>query len=303
MPTTFLESFGGSLGQRWFTTLFTPAFVFWLGGLMVLVEYWGWNRITAWWEALGEPTQYGLLVGSLLLIAASAGVVRQFDLAVIQFLEGYWPGWMGSLRRRLIHRQRRLVQQKEKRWQQLALQHDRQGLTSEEMAEYVALDYELRQFPAQSDRLMPTQLGNRLRAAEEQPRYKYGLDAIICWPRLWLLLPDSAKKELQESRSTLNNAARMWLWSLLFLIWGLWIFWAIPIGVLVAFFSYRWMVSIAITYGNLVESSFDLYRLSLYQSLHWPLPKNSAEEFQKGQQLTEYLWRGSNQIKLEFSHE
>jgi len=44
--------------------------------------------------------------------------------------------------------------------------------------------------PAESDRHMPTKLGNILRAAELRSKDKYGLDAVICWPRLWLLLPD-----------------------------------------------------------------------------------------------------------------
>jgi hypothetical protein len=66
---------------------------------------------------------------------------------------------------------------------------------------------------------MPTRLGNLLRAAERKPLEKYGLDAIICWSRLWMLLPDAVKKDLQESRADLNNAARVWLWSLLFCGW------------------------------------------------------------------------------------
>lgn len=68
------------------------------------------------------------------------------------------------------------------------------------------------QFPSQPNRLMPTKLGNILRAAESRPYDKYGLDAVICWSRLWLLLPDGVKKELQEARSNLNTAARFWLW-------------------------------------------------------------------------------------------
>jgi len=66
---------------------------------------------------------------------------------------------------------------------------------------------------------MPTRLGNLLRAAERKPLEKYGLDAILCWSRLWMLLPDAVKKDLQESRADLNNAARVWLWSLLFCGW------------------------------------------------------------------------------------
>lgn len=159
--------------------------------------------------------------------------------------------------------------------------------------EQIALDWQQQHFPLPSQ-LMPTRLGNILRAAEQRPLEKYGLDAIICWPRLWLLLPEAVKKDLQEARADLNSAARVWLWSLLFLIWatlGAW--WAIPLGILSALFAYYgWAIAAATTYGDLIEATFDLYRPLLYQSLRWNLPPEPDEERRVGRQLTEYLWRG-----------
>jgi hypothetical protein len=114
---------------------------------------------------------------------------------------------------------------------------------------------------------MPTQFGNILRPAEERPKNQYGLDTFICWPRLWLLLPDSVKTELTEARMTLNIGARIWLWSLLFLLWTPLAWWAIPAGILSAYLAYRWLLNAAIIYGDLLESAFDLYRLELYKSL------------------------------------
>lgn len=301
MPTKFLESLGGKLAEQWSAALLTPAFVFWLGGLAAFLWRFGWSRLAIWLTRQSEPIQIALLVVSLLVVAASAFVVRQFELPVIKFLEGYWPSWMRPLRRLLLQRQRHWLRQKEQRWQNLATQQDKQSLTPEEMDEFVALDWQLRQFPARPERLMPTRLGNLLRAAEEQPLNKYGLDAIICWPRLWLVLPDDVRKELQESRSELNNAARIWLWGLLFLIWTMWTPWAIIVALLSTLFAYRWMLSATETYADLLESAFDLHRVALYQSLRWPLPANPAEELQMGRQLTEYLWRGSNQTKPDFT--
>jgi hypothetical protein len=116
-----------------------------------------------------------------------------------------------------------------------------------------------------------------LRAAERRPRDHYGLDAIICWPRLWLLLPDSTKKELQAARDELNNSARLVLWSLLFLIWSIWAWWATPLGIFSALLAYRWSLEAAEVYASLIEATFDLYRALLYQALCWQMPDNPDE--------------------------
>ena len=41
---------------------------------------------------------------------------------------------------------------------------------------------------------------------------------------------------------------------------------------------------------------------SFYKALRWPLPKNPAEEHKIGQELTKYLWRGSNQNSPNFEN-
>ena len=80
----------------------------------------------------------------------------------------------------------------------------------------------LRRFPDEQQYFMPTRLGNLLKAAELRPLSKYGLDSVICWPRIWLLLPESAKTELVNARADLDTGARIWSWSILFLVWIIW---------------------------------------------------------------------------------
>lgn len=296
MPA-LLESLGSQLAERWTAMLFTPALVFWLGGLVAWLQQFGWNRLEMWLNAQSDPIQVALMAGSLLVVAASAFILQQFEQPTIQLLEGYWPSWLRGLRRRLTQHQRQSFQHKEERWQQLAAQ---QSLSAEAADEYVVLDAQLRQFPSQPARIMPTRLGNVLRSAEDLPQIKYGLDAIICWPRLWMVLPAPVKTDLQAARADLNTAARVWLWGIGFSIWAIWVWWAIPVGLLIAWFAYGWMVRTAATYATLLEAAFDLHRLTLYQSLHWPLPRNPAEEKQMGQQLTVYLWRGMTGTQPKF---
>ncbi|MEH2214062.1 hypothetical protein [Nostoc sp.] len=301
MPTKFLESLGGKLAENWAANILTPAFVFWIGGLLAWVFRFGRRPLEDWLKQQPESLLIAVMVTGLLMIAVSAFVVQKFDLSVLRFLEGYWSRWLQPLRRWMIQQQEHDFKRKDKRWQTLADKKEKQVITNEELEEYVTLDGQLMQFPSQFNRLMPTKLGNILRAAESRPYDKYGLDAVICWSRLWLVLPDGVKKELQEARSSLNTAARFWLWSLLFIVWIVWAWWAVPAALLGLIFAYYWTVDAAGVYCSLLESAFDLYRLELYKSLRWPIPINPKQEQESGKQLTIYLLRGSDQDRPIFT--
>lgn len=293
MLPKFLESLGDTLAKEWVAKVFTPAFVFWFGGFLswVLHSQANWNTLERWLNQRTLVQPLVTLVAALLVIATSAIAVQQFELPVLRLLEGYWPRWLQPLRRRLIKGQKLKAEKAEKRFQGLASKSI-QNLTPEEADEYVQLDWQLKQTPTESDRLMPTQLGNILRAAERRPLEKYGLESVICFPRLWLLLPNEVKTELTEARARLNTMARVLVWSILFWVWTLWAWWAIPIGLLSALLAYQWLLNAAAIYGDLVESAFDLHRTALYKSLRFPLPKNPTEEQHTGRALTDYLWRG-----------
>jgi len=213
MQTKFAESLGGKLAENWTANILTPAFVFWIGGLLAWVWRFGRKPLEYWLKQQPESLLIAVMVSGLLIIAVSAFVVQKLDLSILRFLEGYWSPCLFSLRRWMIRQKEYEFKQKDKRWQTLADRRDQQILTNEELEEYVTLDGQLMQFPSKPERLMPTKLGNIIRATESRPYDKYGLDAVICWPRLWLVLPNEVKKELQEARSNLNTAARFWFWS------------------------------------------------------------------------------------------
>ncbi|MBE9100212.1 hypothetical protein [Vacuolonema iberomarrocanum] len=305
MPTKLLEGFGAKLVDQWGANLLTPAFVFWLGGLLAWGDRqnWDWSDLTAFINGLEEPIQIAVLFIVLLVIIASGFVIQRFDLAVLRLFEGYWPPFLTPVRRWFLRRQHARFDRLDRRWQTLIHQKYQTALTPRALEDLAALEEELRQFPSDRDRLMPTRLGNLLRAAESRPGEKYGLDAIICWPRLWLLLPDKVKQELQTARADLNTAARLWLWGVLFILWvfmGAW--WPVLVGGSVAVFSYNWMLQAAEIYGSLLESAFDLHRMALYAALHFPLPTHPAEEQVMGKAVTEYLWRGSDRPQPEFRY-
>jgi len=57
----------------------------------------------------------------------------------------------------------------------------------------------------------------------------------------------------------------------------------------------------AATYGDLLESRYDLRRRLLYESVTWSLPQTPAEAPQLGRTLTECLWRGSDDTSPTFA--
>jgi len=299
MLPKFLETLGGDLAKQWVAKILTPAFVFWFGGVLAWGTRYGWEPFEDVLTQTSAALPIIQLISVLAIVVASATIVQRLELPVLRLLEGYWPRWMQPIKRWCVKRQKIRSDRAESRFQILASQK-LSTLTPEELEEYVQLDWQLKQTPTQSKFLMPTRLGNILRAAERRSLEKYGLESVICFPRLWLLLPNEVKIEITEARAQLNTMVRVWIWSVLFVTWGIWAWWAILVGIGSAWLAHRWMLNAAAIYGDLVESAFDLYRTALYQSLRWPLPKSPSEEPQIGQALTAYLWRGFTESELIF---
>lgn len=68
-------------------------------------------------------------------------------------------------------------------------------------------------YPINVPEVMPTSLGNVLRAAERYPRDRYGADAILTWPRLAPLVPTSFSAQVDEFRGAMEFLVVVSLWS------------------------------------------------------------------------------------------
>jgi hypothetical protein len=293
--TDVLSGLGQRLAERW-AAASLPASVFWAGALAAFLAGHGgpaaWRTLESWVQQRPAITQLALIAGALLLVATSAALAQRLVTPLLRLLEGYhWPGRLGH---RLVARSVRRGDRAMAGWRELAPWIERGGATAEQQQQFVALDRRRRCVPADPARHMPTRLGNLLRAAEARPRDKYGLDPVVCWPRLWLLLPDTTRRELAAARAGLDLGMSVWLWSMLSVGFAVWTPWALLAGG-VTTGAYLWLLAAAQRYGELLEAAFDLYRSSLYRSLRWPLPTNPAEEPAAGAALTRYLWRGSRE--------
>jgi hypothetical protein len=118
MLPKFLESLGDTLAKEWVAKVFTPAFVFWFGGLLswALHSPINWNTLEQWLSQKTLVQPLTTLIVGLLIVATSAIAVQQFELPILRLLEGYWPRWLQPLRRRLIMKQKIKAEKAEKRW-------------------------------------------------------------------------------------------------------------------------------------------------------------------------------------------
>jgi len=276
--------------DKWMGIPLKSGMLFWTGGCLAYICKI--DELSLFWKQINSVSTEQktiVILAFLMILAISEGIIRRFDTFVLRVLEGYH--WPRIIRRRRVNYINKMILEKEKRFQILANNPSRDG---QERYEFVKLDRLLMYTPKEELRL-PTRLGNFLRAVELRPYDKYGLDVFVCWPHLWMLLPDHVRKEISEARENLDAAVHIWMWGFLFIIWTVWAWWAIPAAILIIYFAYRWIWQCVKLYAQLVETAFDLHRNLLYKELRLSLPANPAEEIKQGKLLTEYLWRGSDE--------
>ena len=292
--------------------LFTGAAVFWLLGAAVVLarrnaSVLSDEGLVAGLATAARPLQDlppvaagALLVAGLVVVVGSALVAERLTPGVLRMLEGYG-------RRPAAWRSRRVRRWVAARADAMStyqtLQARRGSSTPLDADDELALSRAalvLHSIPSSGSLVMPTRLGNVLRAAELRPGQKHGVDAVSSWPRLWLVMPADARTDVGAARGELDAAARAWLWGALLVIWTPWAWWAPLLAVVVAALGYAACVRAAGTYGVLVESAFDVHLPLLYDATRVPRPTTAADERAAGERLALYLHAGSDDPALVF---
>ena len=311
MSAKILEGAVGKVADRWLPNILGSPLLFWVGVFLLWIYSLNgdWREFVGWFTKLPETSQLIAIGLAISVTIVSDFAVQQIELPVLRALEGYWPRWFFARGRRWlivgIDRRQKDINQA---LATIKIRELQATLSVGDIATRSSLENQLALLPKKFDQdgtainsyLMPTRLGNILRAYERKPSEKYGLEAIVCWPRLWLLLPDPVKLDLSTARSDLNAAVRLWIWSILFTLCGglHWI--AIPVSPIVAtLVYYLWILPAAQTYGILIDATFDTQRHLLYKALRFPLPETPQTETQQGRQLTQYLL-GASQPTISF---
>ncbi|MFD7119166.1 hypothetical protein ACFWAA_19325 [Streptomyces sp. NPDC059922] len=195
--------------------------------------------------------------GFVLAVTLLTALLAAHRVTLLRWAEGYWPGRLG----------RRLGAWRASRHERARAQlrgDVRAG--SPDAYETLYLRFPLPGLP-----VLPTRLGNVLRGAEDYPRTRYGIDAVLVWPRLFPLLPAPFTAAFASSRARLDAALAATALSGAFTV-------AAPVctvvtggapwlavgslaaGALGALTGYRAALTAAVVHGQQVRVAFDLYR-------------------------------------------
>jgi hypothetical protein len=297
---TFLDKATGLLDRNFLLAYWFPVFI--AASLAGLIRIWvyGFKETVEWWQqdwmvgqVGGFVTQIWILVGILVLITVLAYLLQPFTRLIIRSYEGYWPAGLRSWF---------TARGENKTWQGKSKQRT-QAEETEDWSKYNDLQAQLFYgYPSRPARLMPTRLGNVLRAAEDYSKSAYGMDSVFWWPRLWPLLPEAVKKEIDGALmpvvALLNFSLLMVLAALVGSFYlgygGFW--WRSLLiflgGLCLSLVSYHAAVSQAQDYGERIRSAIDLYRFDLLKSLRQAMPENLGAEIKLWEQLMLWLYNG-----------
>lgn len=145
-----------------------------------------------------------------------------------------------------------------------------------------------------TDRLMPTRLGNALRSAEDYAGNRFGIPAVKAVPYLLSVADETTATQVGDARTALDVCVSFtWIWVLCttaglfaFLDDGPWLVVPALTAILASSF-YEAAIAAAHAYGRRLSQLVDLYRFDVLVRLHWPLPANLEKEISSNRSL----WR------------
>jgi hypothetical protein len=290
--------YGGRVGRS--ASTFATALAVWGGGMGA----WAYSR--GGYQAVSLPGQWlgrqpaanqALLIPLFLLAVGSSGlIVNRLGAVFLRFVEGDWPRWTVPLYHRLVARRTRRALAEDRAWEQARRDFDSSPtLTARLVVTRNVLDRRRRYRPAYPNFLLPTKVGNILRAAEIRVAEKYGLANDVVWPRLLLVLPEPAASRVTAARRAVDRAVATVVWGLLFCAFAALTPLVVPIGLAVAAIALLVAVPARVRdLTDLMESVYDLHRNELYRQLRWPLPMNPGEDRAQGVRVSDYLRNGLN---------
>jgi hypothetical protein len=242
----------------------------------------------------------------ILVVLVTAVMIRPFQVAAVQFLEGYWNSRglriMETLaverhaRRLSFHRSRQLVAQPRAGGPQFdaVARADRQTHRIDRMTRRAQAITE--RYPERVAHLLPTSLGNVLRRAETSAGERYGLNTVVTYRRLYSHLSSRLDQKIAMQLDIIDTMATFTL-----------VFWAEGLAAAPLLFRVDWWSLVPLAFGvfsaityrgarlaaehhaHQLSTAYDLHRFDMLRTMHRRLPKNALEEYSDNQELSDFL--------------
>ena len=252
----------------------------------------------SWSNFLKSVNEFDLnkAIGLLLVVLALSLVTMPLQDALVRVLEGYWgdhllSSWFGEWRLEIQEAKRRKLVK--------SIQDIPSTITPSEQGRIDAASRRLAKYFPSEDRLLPTSLGNALRAAEDLATRRYELDAVAIWPRLYPHIGDGLGRLVDSSRNQLDVAVRLvptLFVNCLVSLGCLWRFdwWIlVPLAFLaMTLLAYRAAIESAAAFGVAMNSAIDCHRFDMLKALHLPMPADETEEKRSNAAISNFLRQG-----------
>lgn len=258
----------------------------------------------------GVAALFSWLVGTILVA---------FNRFIYRLYEGYIgiPSWsvLGRIEKYRFKATNNAIQQLTKNYK-----HQSEQFTDAQLPIWNALHLKLaQQFPDSEQFLLPTSLGNRIRAFEVYPRVMYGLDGIPGWNRLICILPRDYVEIVEAAKTNADLWLNLSLLSLLLadavaltcayhgFVRELWL----PTsGLLLSVLFYYFALGAATEWGETVKAAFDVFLPALSEKLGYETAPLVCDDVRRWAGISEAiiyrdpsllsLPRGKKQVKKSF---
>lgn len=234
----------------------------------------------------------GILLG-LLLLGLNWQILRLFEGYPLQ--EGFCARRLAWIGRSLVARQRRSFDAL------VAVRDSDQEVEANRSRAAWMLDV---RFPPNAADLMPTRFGNAIRAFETYGKKRWGLDSVVVWPRIDMLLSERGAELEANARGQVcffvNGSLLLFLAGTVLVVdeiahssvsgIGLGLYVTPFLGALLLA---RWSAGAVGRWGSTVRAAVDLHRLELYERLGIRLPESFSDERERiADQLNQALLYG-----------
>jgi hypothetical protein len=267
-----------------------------------LLPWGGWVALRARPELAQPAWLLGAVAGMALGLALLLSVLQR---GIVMTYEGYGWGKLWPFRRLTLRSRLKLLRSK----RELERIRDRLASEPEGSPRHGALrerynDIWIRvvdTYPTDPANVLPTRLGNAIRAFERYAWDRYGIESMLFWTRLWPTFPEAYKEQVSDAQAaftmSLHVVFLLHLISLELVVAFLVTLSAAPLlaaAILLAVSRvvYEGAISQAIDWGYACNAGIDLYRRGYLRALELKPPADLDSERRLWERVTWFFAYG-----------